>query len=334
MAVELGDTPNEAYLLAVVKEKLIPAAKQILQTGVAPDGAKPERGKEAIKAYTQRKMTVALETYKEDALVRFRYPSAYAKLVSDGPGREKKYIFKGAFTAESASDVTLEAVFAMLATRQALAGSQFLYPMTLFLGPTIARGLPTEDGKLGRFSRVVFGSLASEKPYTAMVSYTFAYPRRAYAVVWIPGEEEGPAGSPGDVGSRVTEWWKAQGGEELANAKVLKKTGKSEFIRSTGSKDQHSLLWPIIKLSMTTDESKLYAPLGTASALGGWKRDDDEIGFYSDPWHQWAMGLLAYGSIPYKKHSRVDPDPWYGQHMERTMLNKLVGEVQISPKEA
>jgi hypothetical protein len=309
------DNINAEYLQSVVRDKLVPAAKQIIQTGVAP-----------VVDEEEDKIGKAVETYNKDPFVRFRYPSAYAKLTTD---KDNKHVFKGAFTTGEKRDSTLEAVFAMLATRQALAGSQFFYPMTLFLGPRINKKQVPKAERLDRFSRVVFGNLGTDNPYMAMVSFTPSYPRRAHAVVWIPGSEEGPATDPKNVGTKANEWWKTRLDTDLANANVLKKDEPSEYIRSTGSTDVHSLLWPIIKLSMTTDESKLYYKLGTKSAVSKDRWAESTDGFRSDTWHRWTMGLLAYGSIPYKKHSDTAPLPWYGQHMTRRKLTELVKAVEI-----
>jgi hypothetical protein len=323
-SVERGDDINAEYLQSVVRDKLVPAVKQIIQTGVAPDVDEKD------------KIGKAVETYNEEPFVRFRYPSAYAKLATD---KDNKYVFKGAFTTYEKSNITLEAVFAMLATRQALAGSQFFYPMTLFLGPDIKKKEVPKAKRLARFSRVVFGDLGSDNPYTAMASFTPSYPRRAHVVVWIQGSNEGPAEKPGRVGTIVNKWWYdhmvLRGYEKLANADILERDLSSEYIRNTGSTDVHSLLWPIIKLSMTTNELKLYYKLGTTAAVGIdlegkniW--DESTGGFISTPWHRWTMGLLAYGSIPYKKHSDTDPLPWYGQHMTKGKLIELAKTVKIN----
>jgi hypothetical protein len=313
-SVERGGDINAEYLGNVVRDKLVPAVKQIIQTGVAP-------------GIEENKIEKAVETYNELPFVRFRYPPAYAKLTAD---EANIHVFEKAFTKKEKSNITLEAVFAMLATRQALAGSQFFYPMTLFLGPNITKEDVPKAEQLDRFSRVVFGDLGSDNPYMAMVSFTPSYPRMPHAVVWIPENEEGPAKSPENVGTKANEWWKTRLGRDLANVDVLKRDKPSEYIRSTGSTDVHSLLWPIIKLSMTTDEFKLYSKLGTESAVDKDLWGESTGGFESDPWHRWTMGLLAYGSIPYKKHSDTAPVPWYGQHMTRDKLTKLAKIVKIN----
>lgn len=314
-SVESGGGINAEYLGNVVRDKLVPAEKQIIQTGVAP-GVEEEKDK----------IGKAVETYNEGPFVRFRYPPAYAKLTTD---KGNKHVFRGAFTKGRGSNITLEAIFAMLATRQALAGSQFFYPMTLFLGPGIGKEEVPEAERLDRFSRVVFGDLGVGNPYMAMASFTPSYPRRAHVVVWIPGSEEGPAENPGTVGARVNRWWEDHMDEKLANADILGRERPSEYIRSTGSENVHSLLWPIIKLSMTTDEFKLYSTLGTESAVGKELLVKSIGGFESNPWHRWTMGLLAYGSIPYKKHSDTAPVPWYGQHMTNSKLTELARIVEI-----
>lgn len=331
--IEVGDRINDTYLKTIVTTKLRPAAEQILQTGAAPFVPKPastKAGKPSEEPSDKKKARIAtaIETYnsKTDGFIRFPYPEGYASLAY---GKDEDYRFGDVFTDAAASFETQEAVFAVLAARQALAGSRFRYPMTYFVGPT---GNLPEGDRLERFSRVVFGNLGSTGRYMAMVTFTHSYPRRAYAVAWIPeSENEGAAANPGTIGETVATWWTKQGREKLVNDAILRGGLTNEFIRSTGSTDIHSVLWPIIKLSMTTDESKLYAPLGTNYALGGWisKTDGTEFGETSSPWHRWTMGLLAYGSIPYKKHSDTDPEPWYGQHMTRDTLDTLAKAVQI-----
>jgi hypothetical protein len=335
MSIETVDGGSDVeYLKGVVGKKLGPAARQILQTGAAPFVLKPptrKGGKSPDETPEERKtrMATALETYnsEDEHFSRFPYPSGYASLSS---GKRKDFHFEGVFTPNTPTTGTQEAVFAMLAARQALVGSQFNYPMTFFVGPN---GRLPEEKRRERFSRVAFGNLGTGLPYTVMVTFTHSYPRRAHAVVWIPGSEEGPVKDSAGIGNTVVNSWKKKGGKEFANDAILKSGSVNEFIRSTGSEEAHSVLWPIIKLSMTTDESKLYAPLWTKAALS--EEEMGETGFgKGSRWHQWTMGLLAYGSIPYKKHSTADPDPWYGKHMTRDTLDTLAKTVQISSKEA
>jgi len=109
---------------------------------------------------------------------------------------------------------------------------------------------------------------------------------------------------------------------EILNRKQLEE-GSSDFIRSTGSTQTYSVLWPLTQLSMTRDDSlffnddRLYTrhiAAETSEAMDTlWYKSLDKLTNpdavpYVKPqtsaWLRWTTSLLSMGILPYIRHTQ------------------------------
>lgn len=372
-AIEVDGLLNTENLKSI-NTVIAKSASDILTTGAnmteklekAPEREGKGKGKEPagtsiVKSDEEELFEEAIRAYNQEEamLSKFVYPKNYAMLGLDASepkgsgtyGSMREGLFtsgdKGPYTTGSASNRTLEAMFALLANRQNIGRAWNNYPLTFFVG---SRHTGDTNIKLFRdtdmFSRVVFGTLEAgdEKSYTAIIQFTKGYPRKAVATVWVPSEKEGPLKNvdiKSEIGGIVKNRWNdlrdlsrdsTTGSPtipSLINTNDIESLEESDFMRGTGSKEIHSLLWPVVKLCLTKDDSKIFSNLGTEQVSKSWPSDTIKGFKGSTMWHQWTMGILAMGSIPYLVHSNEIEPPDYKRHMSLEQLKKFSKVVKI-----
>jgi hypothetical protein len=99
--------------------------------------------------------------------------------------------------------------------------------------------------------------------------------------------------------------------------------GNADFVRTTGSTQMHSILWPLTQMSMTQDDAIFFDEnrLHTKAIVAESSMDQGTSWYKSlkmltanedeDPmktaWLRWTTAMLSTGTLPYIRHTQAPP---------------------------